>query len=199
MLKVGLTGGLATGKSFVGRALAERGCYLIKADDIGREVMAPGGEAFDAVIREFGSEILAVDGSIDRKRLAAEVFEDPQRLEVLNGIVHPPVIRREDRLIAEIDSTDSRAIVVCEAAVMIEAASYGRMDKLVLTVCREEQQLERSLQRGLSREEAMARIRRQMPLEEKRRYADYVIDTSGDEADTLRQVEAVYNLLQSLT
>jgi len=199
MLKVGLTGGLATGKSFVGRALAERGCYLIKADDIGREVMAPGGEAFDAVVREFGSDILAVDGSIDRKRLAAVVFDDPQRLEVLNGVVHPPVIRREDRLIAEIASRDSRAIVVCEAAVMIEAASYGRMDKLVLTVCREEQQLERSFQRGLSREESLARIRRQMPLEEKRRYADYVIDTSGAESDTLRQVEGVYNLLQSLT
>ena len=199
MLKAGLTGGLATGKSFVGRALAERGCYLIKADDIGREVMAPGGEAFDAIVGEFGAEVLALDGSIDRKRLAAEVFADPRRLEVLNGIVHPPVIRREDRLIEEIGARNPRAIIVCEAAVMIEAASYRRMDKLVLTVCREEQQLERALERGLSREEALARIRRQMPLEDKRRFADYVIDTSGTESETLRQVEGVYNLLQSMT
>ena len=200
MLKVGLTGGLASGKSFVGRALADRGCYLIKADDIGREVMAPGGEAFDAVVREFGQEILAPDGSIDRKRLAARVFDDPQRLAALNRLVHPPVIRRQDRMMEEIGARDPHAIVVSEAAVMIEAGSHRRMDKLILAVCTEEQQLERATERGgLSRAEALARIRRQMPLEEKRRYADYVIDTSGAEADTLRQVEEVYNLLQSLS
>lgn len=199
MMKVGLTGGLATGKSFVGRALAERGCYLIKADDIGREVMAPGGEAFDAIVREFGQEIVALDGSIDRKRLAADVFADPRRLAALNGIVHPPVIRREDQLIEEIGRRDPRAIIVCEAAVMIEAASYRRMNKLILTVCKEEQQLERAVERGLSREDALARILRQMPLEQKRRFADFVIDTSGTESETLHQVEGVYNLLQSMT
>ncbi len=198
MLKVGLTGGLATGKSFVGRALAGLGCYLIKADDIGREVMAPGGEAFEAILGEFGREILAPDGAIDRGRLAAEVFADAGRLEVLNGIVHPPVIRRENRLMEEIGARDPGAIIVCEAAVMIEAASHRRMDKLILTVCAEQQQLERASRRGLSRQEALARIRRQMPLEEKRRFADYVIDTSGTEPETIRQVEGVYNLLQSL-
>ncbi|MCC7176013.1 MAG: dephospho-CoA kinase [Bryobacterales bacterium] len=198
MLRAGLTGGLATGKSFVGRALAELGCYLIKADDIGREVMAPGGEAFDAIVREFGEEMLAVDGSIDRQRLAGRVFADPERLEALNRIVHPPVIRREDRLTEEIGARDRHAIVVCEAAVMIEAGSHRRMDKLILTVCREEQQVERAVARGLSAGEALLRIRRQMPLEEKRRYADYIIDTSGAEAETLLQVQEVYNLLRGL-
>ena len=198
MLKVGLTGGLATGKSFVGQALAGHGCYLIKADDIGRDVMAPGGAAFEPVVSEFGKAILAPDGTIDRKRLAAVVFGDPERLAALNRIIHPLVIEREDRLIEESDARDPRAIGVCEAALMIEAGSYRRMDRVILTVCGEEQQLERAAARGLGRAEALARIRRQLPLEEKRRHADYVIDTAGSEAETLRQVEAVYTSLQSL-
>jgi dephospho-CoA kinase len=198
MLKVGLTGGLASGKSFVGQAFAELGCYLIQADEIGREVMQPGGEAFEPVVREFGQEILAPDGSIDRKRLASMVFGDPERLAALNRLVHPPVIRRQDRMMEEIAAGDPGAIAVVEAAVMIEAGTYKRLDKLVLAVCTEQQQVDRAVRRsGLSREEALARIRRQMPLEEKRKYADYVIDTSGTEEETLRRVREVYNLLRS--
>jgi len=199
MLKVGLTGGLATGKSFVGQAFASLGCYLIKADEIGREVMQPGGEAFDPVVREFGPAILAPDGSIDRKRLASIVFHDPERLAALNRLVHPPVIRRQDQRMQEIAASDPGAIVVVEAAVMIEAGTYKRLDKVVLTVCGEEQQVERAIDRGgLGREQALARIRRQMPLEEKRRFADYVIDTSGTKEETRRQVQEVYNLLQKV-
>ncbi len=198
MLKVGLTGGLATGKSFVGQAFAALGCCLIKADEIGREVMQPGGEAFEPVVREFGPVILASDGSIDRKLLASMVFDDPERLAALNRLVHPPVIRRQDQLMEEIAASDPGAIVVVEAAVMIEAGTHQRLDKVVLTVCREEQQVERAMKRGgLGREEALARIRRQMPLEEKRRFADYVIDTSETEEETLRQAREVYNLLRS--
>ncbi|MFB3776913.1 MAG: dephospho-CoA kinase [Bryobacteraceae bacterium] len=198
MLKVGLTGGLATGKSFVGKALAALGCRLISADEIGRALMQPGGEAFEPITQEFGKEILAADGSIDRKRLAAIVFSDPARLDALNRLVHPLVIREQDRLLAEIAAREPGAIAVVEAAVMIEAGTYKRLDKVVLTICREEQQLERAVERGgLTRAEALARIRRQMPLEEKRKVADYVIDTSGSEADTMRQVREVYNLLRS--
>ncbi len=197
MLKVGLTGGLATGKSFVGRAFAALGCRLIKADDIGRVVMKPGGAAFDPIVREFGRDVLALDGSIDRKRLAGIVFSDPERLAALNRLVHPPVIREQDRMIEEIAQEDPQAIVVIEAAVMIEAGTYKRLDKVVLTVCREDQQVERAVGRGgLTREEALERIRRQMPLQEKRKFAAYVIDTSGTEAQTLRQVEEIYNLLR---
>jgi dephospho-CoA kinase len=198
MLKVGLTGGLASGKSFVGNAFASLGCRLIKADEIGREVMQPGGEAFEPVVREFGPGILAPDGSIDRRRLASLVFDFPDRLAALNRLVHPPVIRRQDQQLNEIAARDPGAIVVVEAAVMIEAGTYRRLDKMVVAVCTEEQQVDRAMRRsGLTREEALARIRRQMPLEEKRRYADYVIDTSGTEEETLRQVQEVYNLLRS--
>jgi dephospho-CoA kinase len=100
MLKVGLTGGLACGKSFVGEALAEMGCLLIQADELGHEVLAPGGEAYEGVLKEFGSDILGGDGSIDRRALAARVFGDPARLQRLNALVHPAVIRREEELVA---------------------------------------------------------------------------------------------------
>ncbi len=200
MLRVGLTGGLATGKTFVGEALAKLGCRLIKADELGREALQPGGEAYQAVVEEFGPDILASDGAIDRRLLAACVFPRPERLAALNRLVHPVVIRRENELVEEIQAREPDAIVVVEAAVMIEAGSHTRFDTLVLTVCRPEQQIERAMQRdGVSREAALARVRCQMPLDEKRKYADFVIDTSGSAAETLRQVRQVYDSLRSMT
>jgi dephospho-CoA kinase len=199
MLKVGLTGGLASGKSLVGQALADLGCHLIQADQIGHQVLAQGGEAFDPVVAEFGPGVLAPDGSIDRKRLAADVFTRPERLAALTRLVHPPVIRRENELIAQIVARDPEAIVVVEAAVMIEAGSHKRFDKLILAVCTQAQQVERAMLRDrITQEKALARIARQMPLEEKLKFADYIIDTSGDPADTLRQVREVYHLLRSI-
>ncbi len=198
MLKAGLTGGLATGKSFVGQALADLGCRLIKADELGHQVIEPGGEAYDDVVREFGRGILNDRGEIDRRRLAAEVFDKPGRLELLNSLVHPPVIRRENEMVNQAVSADPNAIVVVEAAILIETGHYRSYDKLVLTVCEEEQQVERAMERGDSREEVLARMRSQMPLAQKRRFADYVIDTSGSKEDTLRQVREVYNLLRSI-
>jgi dephospho-CoA kinase len=199
MLKVGLTGGLASGKSYVGRALVDLGCHLIRADEIGHQVLARGGEAFDAVVAEFGPDILAPDGSIDRKRLAAEVFTRPERLAALTRLVHPPVIRRENELTAEIAAREPGAIVVVEAAVMIEAGSYTRFDKLILAVCTQAQQVERAMLRDrISREKALARIGRQMPLEQKLKFADYIIDTSAGKAETLSQVREVYHLLRSV-
>ncbi len=199
MLKVGLTGGLATGKSFVGAALAELGCYLIKADELGHQVLLPGGEAYDGVVREFGARILNPDGTIDRKRLAADVFDDPERLAALNRLVHPPVIRREEEFVAKIAAREPGAIAVVEAAILIETGSYKRFDAIILAVCGEEQQVERAVLRdGSDPEVVRARIRRQMPLDEKRKYATYIIDTSGSKEDTLRQTRAVYNLLRSI-
>ena len=199
MLKIGLTGGLASGKSFVGQALADLGCHLIQADQIGHQVLARGGEAFDPVVAEFGAGILAPDGSIDRKRLAEEVFSRPGRLAALTRLVHPPIIRRENELAAEIAARDPGAIVVVEAAVMIEAGSHTRFDKLILAVCSQAQQVERAMLRDrITQEKALARIARQMPLEEKLKFADYVIDTSGAEAGTQRQVREVYHLLRSI-
>jgi dephospho-CoA kinase len=199
MLKVGLTGGLASGKSFVGQALADLGCRLIQADELGHQVLAREGEAFDPVVAEFGAGILAPDGSIDRQLLAAEVFTRPERLAALSRLVHPPVIRRENELTARIAEREPEAIVVVEAAVMIEAGSHTRFDKMILAVCSQAQQVERAMLRDrITREKALARIGRQMPLDEKLKFADYVIATSGDKAETLRQVREVYHLLRSI-
>jgi len=199
MLRVGLTGGLACGKSFVGEALAALGCHLIRADELGHQVLLPDGEAYQPVVREFGAGILDEEGRIDRGKLAAEVFTRPERLERLNALVHPPVIRREQELLARLAGSDPNGIAVVEAAILIETGSYKRFDKLVLVVCTPEQQIARAVKRdGVTPEQALRRLERQMPLEEKRKYADYVIDTSGDKADTLRQTREVYERLRGL-
>jgi len=199
MLKVGLTGGLASGKSFAGQALADLGCHLIQADELGHQVLLPGAEAYDGVVREFGPAILDPDGKIDRKRLAAQVFGNPERLAALNRLVHPAVFRREEEMMAAIAARDPKAIVVVEAAILIETGSYRRFDKLILAVCGREQQVERAMRRdGATREEVLARLERQMPLEEKRKFADYVIDTSGGKQDTLRQAREIYEELRKI-
>jgi dephospho-CoA kinase len=199
MLKVGLTGGLACGKSFVGEALASYGCLLIQADELGHQVLAPGGEAYEAVVREFGAGILGPEGQINRPALAARVFGDPIRLERLNRMVHPPVLRREDELIADWARQEPHGIVVVEAAILIETGSYTRFDKIILVTCREEQQLERAMRReGAAEADVRARLSRQMSLPEKRKFADFVIDTSGEKEDTLRQTRAVYEILRRI-
>lgn len=198
MLKVGLTGGLASGKSFVGQALAHCGCLLIQADDLGHEVLAPGGEAFDAVVKEFGRDIVA-DGRIDRRRLAARVFADPQALARLNALVHPPVIAREEKMMAEFAARQAKGIAVVEGAVLIENGSYKRFNRLIVVACTPAQQIERAMHRdGITEAEVRARLSRQMPLEEKRKVADFVIDTSGTKQDTLRQACAVYEELRRI-
>lgn len=199
MLRVGLTGGLACGKSFVGEELARLGCFLIQADEIGHEVLAPGGEAYDTVVAEFGREILSADGQIDRRALAARVFGSPERLSKLNSLVHPAVFRREEALLGEFRAREPHGIAVLEAAILIETGTYKRLDKLILVTCAEEQQVERALRReGAMESDVRARLSRQMPLEEKRKFADFVIDTSGTKEDTLRQTKAVYQALRSI-
>jgi dephospho-CoA kinase len=195
MLRVGLTGGLASGKSFVGQTLAELGCHLIKADQLGHELLLPGAEAYASVVREFGEVVLDAGGTVNRRRLAAEVFDKPERLEKLNRLLHPLVFRREEEMLAEFQASDPNGIAVVEAAILIETGSYKRFDKIVVAVCSREQQIERAIDRGLSRHEALARLARQMPLEEKRRYADFLVDTSGEKEDTARQVREVYSRL----
>ena len=198
MLKVGLTGGLACGKSFVGQALAKSGCLLIQADELGHEVLAPGGEAFEAVIEEFGQDILA-DGRIDRRRLAARVFSDREALARLNALVHPPVVAREEKLMAEFAARQPQGIAVVEGAILIETGSYKRFDRLIVVVCTPAQQIERSMRRdGSTEPEVRARLDRQMPLAEKRKLADFVIDTSGTKQDTLGQTCAVYHELRRI-
>jgi dephospho-CoA kinase len=204
MLKVGLTGGIASGKSFVGEALAGYGCFVIQADEIGHEVLAPNGEAYADVVREFGGEILAADGSgvsrdIDRRRLAALVFADAGKLARLNAIVHPAVFRREEALVTEFSARQPHGIAVVEAAILIETGSYRRFDQVILVFCAQEQQIARAMRReGAVEADIRARIGRQMPLEEKRKYASFVIDTSGTKEDTLRQTRTVYEELRRM-
>jgi dephospho-CoA kinase len=199
MLKVGLTGGLACGKSFVGEALASYGCLLIQADELGHEVLAAGGEAYEPVIREFGREIVAADGQIDRRRLAARVFGDQAALARLNALVHPPVVRREEQLIAAFRAREPNGIAVVEGAILIETGGYRRFDRLILVVCTEEQQLERALRReGAAETDVRARLGNQMTLDEKRKFAHFVIDTSHAKEDTLRQTRAVYEELRKI-
>jgi dephospho-CoA kinase len=204
MLKVGLTGGIACGKSLVGEALAGYGCFVIQADQIGHEVLAPGGEAYADAVREFGGEILAADGpgdsrEIDRRRLAALVFADAGKLARLNAIVHPAVIRCEEALMTEFFARQPHGIAVVEAAILIETGSHRRFDKLILVFCAQERQIERAMRReGAVEADIRARIGHQMPIEEKRKYADFVIDTSGTKEDTLRQARTVYEELRRI-
>src|SRR5689334_16907586 len=149
MLRVGLTGGLACGKSHVARLLADYGCHVIMADDLGHAVLAPGGEAFEAVAAEFGPSVLSDDGRrIDRQKLAAAVFGNPERLSKLNSIVHPAVFAREEAFVKSAAADDAHAIVVVEAAILIETGSYKKYDKLIVVVCSEDQQMERAMRRA---------------------------------------------------
>jgi len=201
MLRVGLTGGLACGKSFVARLLGEHGCHVIRADEVGHEVLQPGGEAYGPVLAEFGDGILAADGrTIDRRKLGDQVFGNPERLAVLNGLVHPAVFKIQDEFAQAAAARDPSAIVVVEAAILIETGSYLRYDKLIMVICSPEQQVERAMHReGARREEVASRIQRQMPMEEKRKYADFVIDTSGTKEHTMVQTRMVYKELRRLS
>jgi dephospho-CoA kinase len=194
---VGLTGGLACGKTFVGEALGELGCHVLQADRLGHEVLLPGGAAYAAVVREFGSGVLDEAGEIDRRALAAQVFGKPERLALLNSFVHPPVMRLEEEWLERVAAGDPRGIAVVEAAILIETGSYKRFDKLIVAACGVEQQVQRSIKRdGASREEVLARLSRQMPLAEKLKFANFIIDTSGSKEETVRQTRAVYESLR---
>jgi dephospho-CoA kinase len=199
MLKVGLTGGYATGKSFVAAELEKLGCYVLRADLLGHAVLEPGGAACLAVIEAFGPEIVGGQGAIDRKKLANLVFDRPELLERLNGIVHPAVIAMEQELFARFEAENPRGIGVLEAAILIEAGRGRMFDRLILTACDDQAQIARGMKRDhLSREQVLARLARQLPLEEKKLHAHYVVDTSGDKQETVRQVQDIFRDLKRL-
>lgn len=199
MLKVGLTGGIATGKSYVLGVLRELGCEVIDADAVAHQVMEPGQPAYDEIVAHFGRGILSDEGKIERARLGALVFADQEQRTRLNAIVHPRVYEAQARWLAEVVARDPQAIAVFDAALMIETGSYRRFDKVVVVYCDAELQLERLMARNnLTREQALARIAAQMPTAEKLQYADFTIDTSLGFADTRRQVEQLYAALRQL-
>lgn len=196
MLKIGLTGGIATGKSYVLGVLRELGCAVIDADAVAHQVMARGQPAYEQIVAHFGRRVLGENGGIDRVKLGAIVFADPEQRARLNAIVHPRVYEAQAGWLAEVAARDPQAIAVFDAALMIETGSYRRFDKIVVVYCNAELQLQRLMARNnLTREQALARIAAQMPTAEKLPYADFTINTSAGFADTRRQVEQLYATL----
>jgi dephospho-CoA kinase len=195
----GLTGGVACGKSTVARFFQDRGARIIDADRIGHELIEPGRAAYQEILQRFGEEILDPTGVIDRKKLGARLFAEPEQLRQLNALLHPPIIARVEELAREHRARDPHAVVIVDAALIFESGIGGTLRKVIVAWCRPEQQLERLMAKlGVSRREAERRIRAQMPLEEKRRRADYVIDCSGSKEETRRQVEALFPELERL-
>ncbi len=195
MLRVGLTGGVACGKSTVGAMLAKRGAHYLQADTLAHQLYAPGEATYNAVVAHFGPDILDPDGAINRRKLANTVF--PHRIGELNTIVHPAVIEAQNRWMAEVEQRDPKGVAVVEAALLFEAGADKDFDKLIVVTCGLDQKVARYSQRArISLEEARAEVLRrgsaQMPDEEKARQADYVIDNSGTIEATARQVDAVW-------
>jgi len=198
MLKVGLTGSIAVGKSFVLGVLAEMGCRILDADATAREVVVPGTPGLEAVTGAFGSEVLREDGALDRAALGAIVFSDEEKRRLLNSILHPFIIAAQDDQIRRWETEDPGGIAVVDAALMIESGGYRRFDKLIVVHCRLDVQLARLILRdGLSPQEAERRIAAQMPQEEKMKYADFLIDTSEGFESARAQTETVFRQLQA--
>jgi len=206
LLKVGLTGGIASGKSTVGEMLVSMGAHLIQADGIAHELMQPGQEVYEEVIRHFGMGILNPDGKVNRARLAAAAFGAPgskqtSRIEELNHIVHPAVIKKQDEWMEEIGRKDARAIAIVEAALILEANVASHFDRIIVVTCRPEQRIERwaaktKVSVEAARQEIMRRTAAQVPDEEKIKAADYVIDNLGTLEETRDKVREVYGKLR---
>jgi dephospho-CoA kinase len=198
MLRVGLTGGIAGGKSTVAARMRELGIEVLDADAMAHRLIEPGQPAYADVVREFGSDILLPDGHVDRKLLGEIVFRDAERRARLNAIIHPRLFELRERQLIELELAQPRGLAVIEAALLVEAGYYKKLDRLVVCSCRPEQQLERLRARGLSEEQARQRIAAQMPIAEKLRYADDVVDCSGTLEETVRQTDALVDRLRDL-
>lgn len=196
MLRVGLTGGIASGKTAVAALLRARGYEVLDADSLGHELMLPGQAAYDDIVREFGRDVLAADMSVDRAKLGAIVFADAEKRAALNRILHPRILDAVQRWFAALDRAGGTAVAFVEAALLVEAGYRSILDRLVVCWSKPEQQIERLVARGLSAEQARLRVAAQMPVEEKRRAADDLIDCSGSLAETEQQVERLLETLK---
>jgi dephospho-CoA kinase len=197
-LLVGLTGGIATGKSTVSDVLRRLGAEIIDADVLAREVVEPGQPAHAAIVEEFGPGVLTADGTLDRKKLGAIVFAAPERRKRLEAITHPAIRDRFLTRVQELDDKGFASLVVFDAPVMIESGSYKNMERLVVVATDEATQAERLRARdGADDAENRRRIASQMPVAEKAKLADYVIDNSGDREATVEQVRRVFAALMA--
>jgi dephospho-CoA kinase len=200
MLKVGLTGSIAVGKSFVLELFRELGAVVLDADLTAREVVAPETSGLRKIVENFGAEVLQSNGELDRAKLGAIVFASEAKRQLLNSIVHPLVIEAQNDWLTERERENADGIAVIDAALMIESGSYKRFTKLIVVWCRPEIQLERLVTRNnLTTGEALKRINAQMSQEEKKAYADFLIDTSEGFADTRRQTGEIFEKLKLLT
>jgi dephospho-CoA kinase len=199
VLRVGLTGSIAVGKSFVSGVLAELGCHVVDSDELARKVVEPGSVGLQRVAEGFGAGVIREDGSLDRAALGAVVFGSEERRQLLNSILHPLIMAEQDALLDSWEREDPRGVGVVDAALLVESGGFRRFDKLIVVHCRPEVQLERLMRRNnLSREEALARINAQLPQEEKLKHADFDVDTSGGFDETRARVEEVYEQLRGL-
>lgn len=195
-MTVGLTGGIASGKSLVAGELERLGARIVDADLVAREVVRPGTRAHGEIVEAFGPGVLLENGEIDRKTLGSIVFSDPVKLQRLNAITHPAIRERIRELVSGIERDDPEALIVVDAALLIEGGLYREMSRVIVVYADERNRIERLVKRdGLTPEEAKKRIACQMPLKEKREYADYVIDNNGEAKETLEKVREVYREL----
>lgn len=207
MLKVGLTGGIASGKSSVGEMLVALGAQLIQADAIAHELMQPGKQVYEEVVRRFGSEILNPDGRVNRARLAQAAFgspdgKQPSRVEELNSIVHPAVIQRQNEWMENVGKSDPHVIAIVEAALILEAGAVSDFDRLIVVTCQPEQRIARwaakmKVSPDAARREITRRMAAQLPDQEKIKAANYVIDNSGTLEQTRELVKEVYGQLRA--
>lgn len=199
MLRYGLTGGIASGKSTVARMLRERGFPVVEADKIAHQLIEPGGAAYSEVVERFGKKILESDGRIGRGRLAAIVFDNREKLDELNGIIHPLVEKEIARRLEQLEKEGRHAAAFVEAALIFEAGLHRKLDGVAVAWCLPEQQLARLTERGMSETEARKRMAMQMPVEEKLAMASDKIDCSGSLEETRRQVERLAEKLRAAT
>lgn len=199
MLVVGLTGGMCCGKSTVSSMLEELSCLIIDADQISRKVVEPGAPAWKRIVKVFGDGILNKDKSLNRKKLGSIIFGDSAKRKLLNSILHPLILKEEERQIREAARKGEHQIVIVSAALMIEAGVYKRFQKIIVVHCSKETQLQRIMKReNVSRKEALQRRASQLSNAEKKKYASYLINTSGPFTQTRKQVVHVYEKLKRL-
>jgi dephospho-CoA kinase len=198
MLIVGLTGGVASGKTTVSQVLKEEGAYIIDADQMARELVRPHTPAWKELVRAFGKGILRKDGSIHRKKLADIVFADLRQRKLLNQILHPRIRKEMDRRAKEIGRKDPEAVVVVDAPLLVELGEHRKMDKLIVVTSTQTQQIERLKKRdGINREEALKIFSSQMPVEDKVKLADFVIRNEGSFQETRKKTREVFQELKN--
>jgi dephospho-CoA kinase len=198
VLVAGLTGSIATGKSTVSAILRDLGAFIVDADRVAREVVLPGTRAWEAIVRIFGAEVLHAGGEIDRELLGRIVFNDAAMRAMLEEVVHPEVMRVMDEQVSAIGQGSQDALVILDVPLLIETGMHRGLSEVIVVYCPEDQQIRRLMVRdAISRDEALARVRAQLSIEEKRRYASLVIDNSASVEETRAQVEAAHRDLRA--